>query len=118
MMIVKFILIGFEISNLKHCQWTIPSFQFMLALLLEPIKPIAKHLQGQLQEAYLLWFKILMRSKSIMSSFGKYINAEHNQIYCKVLDLSTCVGSNESIPVSQVALKLDQILQPVHHLIF
>lgn len=65
--------------------------------LLEPIKPIAECLQGRLKEVY-LGFQKIDDVKEHYKQLHEKADAEHDQIYCKALNLSTHIGSNESMP--------------------
>ena len=64
---------------------------------MEPIKPIAECLQGRLQEVY-FGFKKIDEVKEYYKQLRENPNAEHDQIYQKALNLSTHIGSNESMP--------------------
>ena len=86
-------------NGLKHI---FTSFEHVVAFLLskellEPIKPIAECLQGRLQEIY-FGFKKVDEVKEHYKQLRENVNAEHNRIYHKALNLCRDISSSESMP--------------------
>ena len=65
--------------------------------LLEHIRPIAKCLQGRLQEAY-FGFQKVSEVKQHYQALRKDVDKEHNRIYQKALLLTDKIGGEERMP--------------------
>ena len=65
--------------------------------MLEPIRPIAKCLQGRLQEVY-FGFQKVSKVKQHYQELRKDIDKEHDQIYQKALLLTDKIGGEERMP--------------------
>ena len=65
--------------------------------LLEPIRPLAKCLQGRLQEVY-FGFKKIREITQHYQTIREEVDIEHDRIHRKALDLSKQVDSEEQMP--------------------
>ena len=89
-------------STANGLRYTFSSFEHLIVFLLskellEPIRPIAECLQGRLQEVY-FGFKKIIEVTQHYKQIRDSVDAEHDRIYAKALNLADKIGSEESMP--------------------